>query len=179
MKHVENAGDVWMKKLTETTAEFLLNLESVNASLTNQHPFNGGWSIGQVVEHIHKSDKGMIFFLSGPSKKGDRPPDQHIPVMEKIFLNFNEKLNSPDFIIPEDKIYEKDNLIFRFKNERQEILEILEKADLTETCTAAPFPGIGEVTRLEILAFVNVHTQRHIHQLKRIVAKIANPNIEY
>ena len=35
-------------------------------------------------------------------------------------------------------------------------------------------PVFGEITKLELLHFVLYHTQRHIHQLKKILAAISN-----
>ena len=162
----------WLSELIKTDTEFINLLSSFSQTEVNIHPGPGSWSAGQVTEHIHKSDKGIIRLLSGTSKKEDRAPDQMVETIKSVFLNFDSKLDSPGFIIPEDKIYEKDLIIARFESERKTITEIVRVSDLSETCTAYPFPGFGEITRLEILSFIVSHTQRHINQLRRIAQKI-------
>jgi uncharacterized damage-inducible protein DinB len=158
----------WAKDLQKLNLRFRQLLNSFDADGINKIPSRGGWSAAQVAEHIHKSDMGMIYLLSGPSKKEARQPDLHAKKIRDLFLDFDKKLNSPDFIIPENKYYEKESLISAFDSDRIRINEILLNSDLTETCTAFPFPGSGELTRFEILTFVTAHTRRHIHQLEKI-----------
>jgi hypothetical protein len=87
-------------------------------------------------------------------------------------LDFDSKLSSPAFIIPAEKNYDKDFIISRFLLIRAKIAEAAEKSDLTMTCMSFPFPGIGELTRFEILDFIDVHTRRHTYQLQNILDKI-------
>ncbi len=163
----------WLKDLQLTNTRFLDLLGSFDNNRLNEIPFPGSWTAGQVAEHIHKSDLGMIFLLTGPVRKDSREPDQEVKKIQQVFLDFDSKLKSPDFIIPENKKYNRESILSRFESDRNSIIEILETADLTETCTARPFPGIGELTRLEIFSFILSHTKRHVHQLERISQKNA------
>jgi DinB superfamily len=163
LEKTELAGD-----LQNLNLRFRELLESFDGDRINKIPSRGGWSAAQVAEHIHKSDRGMIYLMSGPARKDTRPPDLHAEQIRNLFLDFDTKLNSPDFIIPENKLYNKESLLSAFAADRKKINEILLHSDLTETCTAFPFPGTGELTRLEIICFILAHTRRHIHQLEKI-----------
>jgi len=159
---------VWTEDLQKLNLRFRQLLESFDGDRINKIPSRGGWSAAQVAEHVHKSDQGMIYLLSGPSRKDARQPDLHAENIRNLFLDFDTKLNSPDFIIPENKFYVKESLLSAFDADRKRMNEKLLHSDLTETCTAFPFPGTGELTRLEILTFILAHTRRHIHQLEKI-----------
>lgn len=162
---------IWLKDFQTTNSRFSDLLKSFDDQRINEIPFPASWTAGQVAEHIHKSDLGMIFLLTGPVRKDTRQPDQEVEKIQKVFLDFDSKLKSPDFIIPEYKNYKGDQVLTRFESDRSRIEEIIQSTDLSETCTARPFPGIGELTRLEIFSFILAHTKRHVRQLERISEK--------
>jgi len=172
MANAEFQRNGWVKELDETNSGFLQMIETFSPQEINRVPFPGSWTAGQVAEHIHKSDEGMIFLLTGPAKREDREPDQFVEKIKEVFLNFNSRLNSPAFIIPQNKSYDKNLLLSRFETERTKITDIIKAFDLSETCTARPFPGFGEITRLEVASFIIYHTQRHLQQLHRIAKKV-------
>jgi uncharacterized damage-inducible protein DinB len=164
----------WTEDLQKLNLRFRQLIESFDEDSINKIPSRGGWSAARVAEHIHKSDQGMILLLSGPSRNDERLPDLHAKQIRDLFLDFDTKLNSPDFIIPENKFYHRESLLAVFDADRKKLNEILLHSDLTETCTAFPFPGTGELTRLEILTFILAHTRRHIHQLEKIAQEQGN-----
>lgn len=106
--------------------------------------------------------------LTAPVKKTNRAPDEKVESIKSVFLNFDIKMSSPEFITPSAQLIEKEALLNSLKDRTSKILEISESLDLSETCTAFSLPGSGEFTRLEWLYFILYHTQRHIAQLKNI-----------
>jgi hypothetical protein len=172
MSITDSEKNKWLSNLQETNTEFIDLLEAFLPEEINTVPFGGGWTAGQVAQHVHKSDQGMLMELTGPVKRENRRPDQYADMISKTFLDFETKLQSPAFIIPESREYKKDFIITRFKETRSKIGEAVQASDLTETCAAFPFPGVGELTKLEIINFVIVHTKRHIHQLRKIAGRM-------
>ena len=165
-----------MKTATELLQDFEAATEGYldivsgfNQEDINTVPFLGSWTAAQVTEHLCKSDKGMINALNGPVYPTNRPPDAGVENLRHIFLDFSTKLQSPDFIIPEDKSYDKDTLIDAFKTGREQIGNAIQSIDLTTSCQ---MPIFGEPTRLELICFVIFHTQRHINQVKHISEKL-------
>ncbi len=77
-------------------------------------------------------------------------------------------MTAPDFIVPEDKIYEREDLLISLDEIKSKINEAVQTADLTKTCLAFELPVYGFLTSLELLSFVTAHTQRHNFQLKGI-----------
>jgi hypothetical protein len=148
----------------ETLGIFL----STNKEHINMIPFAGSWTIGQVGEHILKFSSWILKSLEGPVKPTHRDSGEKIVPIEKVFLDFNSKLKSPDFIAPSEGL-KNGVLLFNSLDDRMErIINIAATEDLNLTCTSEELPGFGEMTRLEWINFYNCHTKRHIHQLNKI-----------
>ncbi len=92
------------------------------------------------------------------------------------FLDFTIKMKSPDFIVPADKNYKKDELLKILENFRLKINLAIETLDLAKTCLAFELPVLGFLTGLESIYFILYHTQRHIQQLKNIYQKLKATN---
>jgi hypothetical protein len=164
----------------KTSAELLQEFEAATnayidifAALSqneiNTVPFTGSWTAAQVTEHLCKSDSAMIQALMGPVEPTSRPPDEYVNNLRAIFLDFSTKLPSPEFIIPAPGTHDKDSLLNAFKTGREQIGKAIQTLDLSATCH---MPLFGKPTRMELIAFVIFHTQRHTNQVKRISEKL-------
>ncbi|SEW42984.1 DinB superfamily protein [Chitinophaga sp. YR573] len=161
-------------ELHNTAAALIKILSSFNEEEMNMVPFEGSWTAGQVGEHIYKSVSGVSQVLQGAVAPTERNPGEKIKSIEDLFLNFNEKFKSPEFIIPSDHPHDKKLLLKCLTLTLDEVGENLKKQDQSVTCLEFAMPGFGELTRMEWNHFIIVHTQRHIHQLKNIAEKVKN-----
>ena len=91
--------------------------------------------------------------------------DEKVPVLRDIFLNFSSKLQAPDFIIPEEKVYEKKDSMEELQNAFEQFKTNAGSVNVNEMVEGLP---MGPVTKLELIHFVLYHTQRHLHQLQKI-----------
>jgi glucose-6-phosphate isomerase len=154
-----------------TTKNNLLNvLSSFKKEQFNVAPFKGSWTARQVTEHVYKSVKGGPFLLNNEGLPTQRDPEQNVQHLRAMFLDFSTKMKSPDFILPSDEPKDKDNLTALLDDSFTGIIAAAKKQDLSQTVKDFEFPGSGPVTRIELLNFISVHTQRHIHQLQNIYA---------
>lgn len=150
----------------KATSELMQLITAFDEKQFNTVPFEGSWTAGQLAEHLRKSYEAKKT-LQHPVKAADRKPDTFIEPIKKDFLNFTNKFNSPAFIVPEKKNYNKEVLLAQISQSREQIMEAIKTLDLLEG-TSFVLPGCGELTRLELIYFMVFHTQRHIHQLKNI-----------
>lgn len=157
----------------QTFTELLQVLSSIADEKINTIPYAGSWTAGQLAQHVILSAGGFVQLLNGPVKNTERDPEANIPNLKAIFLDFNSKMKSPDFIIPEDRNYDKQELVNSLQNIKVVLLKAIETLDTTKTCIAFELPGSGYITRAEAITFAVVHTQRHVHQLKKIRQSIA------
>jgi len=135
-------------------------------------PFEGSWTAGQVAQHMVMANSGFADIMNGPVKETERAADEMEPKIKGDFLNFDIKMTTPDFIRPEARDYDKEELISALKNIREMVNNAAITLDMTKTCTAFELPVYGYLTRLEAVSFIAYHTQRHTHQLKNIYNNI-------
>lgn len=159
------------QEVENTFAALYQTLSLFEQSDINVIPFEGSWTAGQVTRHIIKATSGFHKICDGNTKKLDGAIDEKVPVLKEIFLNFNTKYNSPEFIYPEDREYEKKELLSTLQKIESEILDIVANYDVSLTCMDFEIPGIGNLTIYELINFALFHTKRHTHQLRVILDK--------
>ena len=152
----------------ETFTDFLGEFSALDEGKVNRVPFTGSWTAAQLAQHIVLSAGSFVQLLNGPVKDTDRDPEANVQQLRTIFLDLNTKFKSPDFIVPEDKDYNKQDLLKTLQEIKDGLLRAIESLDTTKTCTLFELPGSGYITRAEAITFAIVHTKRHVHQLKNI-----------
>jgi hypothetical protein len=157
--------------LENSFIELINLLSAVDETQLNTVPFPGSWTAGQVGDHLYKS-YDVIGTLKGNTSSTTRSTDMHVQAIRELFLNFEIKMKSPDFIIPSEGYINKEELINGLKERTRAILEFTDSNDLSLSCFDFDFPGYGFLTRLEWLNFIECHTKRHIHQLNTIIARM-------
>jgi hypothetical protein len=105
--------------------------------------------------------------LEMQGKTAERKPDQRVKELKDTFLNYELKMKSPPFIVPEPGPYKKDAVIEALRKSNAIVKENMDKADPNEIIDLPA--AFGEITKLELFHFVLYHTTRHVHQLKNII----------
>ena len=164
-----------ISEFDKTVDEFVTTLSQFTQEEINKVPFKGSWTAGQVGRHILKALGGAPeLFMYGEVKETERAPDEKVKAIDGDFLNFNVKFKSPEFIIPENVEYNKEELINSLKEVKEKTVEVAKTKDLSLTSLAFEMPVYGFLTLYELIHFSKVHTIRHNRQLKNIQEKLAN-----
>ncbi len=156
------------KILSETSVAIseLSNLmTAVEKDKVNTIPYEGSWTAPQLLRHVSKSVRRMAKALQMEAKPAKRNPEERIEGLKNVFLDFSKKLKQPDFLIPEEQFYEKQTAIDELNKSFSEYKGKAMNANLDELVEGLP---LGPITKLEITYFVLFHTQRHLHQMKKI-----------
>ena len=154
----------------EQVNEMLVQLlQSVDERNFNQSPGTGKWSIAQVADHIRLSNNSVAKALALKGKPVDRNPGERVGELKKMFLDFQTKYQSPDFIVPSKNIYDPELLLKELQASMQLIRDRMYEDDLDELIN---HPAFGDISKFEILHFVLYHTQRHVRQIKEIAAAL-------
>lgn len=156
--------------IDEGATELMNLLLPLSENQINRIPFKDSWTAAQLARHVTKSNKGMTQALEMHGKPAERDPMQRVKELKDTFLNFDLKLKSPDFIVPEEGVYKKDAVLAGLKNSNDQLKENAIKANPGEMINLPA--AFGEITKLELFHFVLYHTQRHIHQLKNILTHL-------
>jgi len=134
-------------------------------------PFEGSWTPGQVTTHIINATGGI------PDKNTSsaiRSYDEKVKPIESIFMNFDKKLKSPDFVLPGDGPFVKSELIHQLQTLKARHIEKILNTDPTALCLDFEFPFIGTMTRYEWFKFIIAHSKRHLFQLNNILESVHN-----
>ena len=146
-------------------------MSAVDEDKVNTIPYEGSWTAPQLLRHVTKSINGMTKAMEMDAKPAKRNPAERITELKKIFLDFSKKLTAPDFIVPEERIYEKQSAIEALNNSFSRFKESAVSANSDDLVEGLP---LGPITKLEIIHFVLYHTQRHLHQMKKICTTLKN-----
>ncbi len=158
--------------INETLEDFIETLAAFDDDEFNEIPYEGSWTPGQVGQHVILSVSAFTALLAGPDTETERLPDLHVANLKAAFLNFDIKMQSPDFIIPPAIDYDKQEQLDTLDRLLERLNEIIPDADMSRTCTGMELPMMGHLTRTEVAHFIVYHSTRHIHQLKRILSHI-------
>jgi len=160
-----------------TMQDLLASLVTFQQDAFNIKPSENRWSAAQVAEHLLKSYQTVSDTLKGPHADTDRYYNENTEQIKNIFLDFDNKLQSPEFIIPEEMLYDQAALLNLLRNTLSDIRSAFLKTDITKTCTFFTLPVLGHLTCLEWMYFIIYHTQRHIHQIKNIKESLRTANL--
>ena len=155
--------------LDETSSELLQLIDPADADILNAVPLANSWTGAQVIVHVIKSNLTIAKALKLEGKTIDRDPDERVNELKDLFLDFTIKFQSPDFILPPEMNYNKDEIVRDFLQSIEQLKEGSNDVNLAEAITHEAF---GEITKLELLYFVLFHTQRHMHQLQNILTHL-------
>ncbi|NGP89098.1 DinB family protein [Fodinibius halophilus] len=162
------------QKLKASSDSLLHTISTFPDSEFNTEPPEGGWSAGQVAEHLVKVEGGTVRVLTSEGQKADRAPEQYIPIMKKRLLDFESKMQATKPIVPDDQSKDKEDILATLQDIRQRMTSLIETQDLTQRAVAFEHPIFGYLTRVEWIVFVIYHSQRHLYQIKEL-AKGAGP----
>jgi len=146
-------------------------MSAVDEDKVNTVPYEGSWTAPQLLRHVTKSINGMTRAMQMEAKPAKRDPSERIDELKKIFLDFSKKLTQPDFIVPEERVYQKQSAIEELNKSFSRFKESAAGANLDDLIEGLP---LGPITKLEIIHFVLYHTQRHLHQMKKICEALKN-----
>lgn len=160
------------ERLSEVFDKFNSELSTVSTEILNAKPKLGTWTIGQLAQHIMLGTAGL------PDKKNRQPeraPDQFETSIREVFLNDKEKYESPAFMDPEKKTYQKEELLSKLKNNREVLLKSIKEEKLEFLCLDEEVTGWKYLTRYEWIKLIIYHMQRHTKQLKKLKASYGIP----
>lgn len=160
--------------MEQTGAELEQLISSFSQEQINTVPFEGSWTPGQVIDHVLKSLSKISFAVYASTAPADRDPALRVAAIRTMFLDFNKKMNSPDFILPDTTPLQKDALLSTVKELIEKITTAIKTLDLSLLCLDFQAPRSDKFTRLEWINFAMYHTQRHINQLKKIAIILGN-----
>ncbi|HAA17087.1 MAG TPA: hypothetical protein DCE41_37405 [Cytophagales bacterium] len=165
-----------LSRLTTRLEEHSQDIQRLIASFSPQAflelPDSGGWSAALVAEHVYRVDKGITrLVLEGEAQPTKREYDAKARTIEEQFLQFERKFSAWGQIIPEGKFESPVAANEALTAVYIRLMSNLGGVDLSQESTAFKHPLFGTLTRYELVHFIIIHGQRHMHQLERLQVK--------
>jgi hypothetical protein len=159
--------------LKKSTHELLSVISGFPEEHFNTVPPDGGWSVGQIAEHLIKIESSTVRLFTGDFKVCERDPEEKIQIMKDRFLDLDKKMTAHGPIVPDDSPKDKDKVLDKLQDLRQRLTGMIELHDLSEVITSFAHPLFGLLTRIEWIYFNIYHTQRHLTQIQKILKQVS------
>jgi len=160
-------------ELKETTQKLLQTINDYPKEKFNIQPPGGGWTTGEVAEHLIKVETGTVRLFVGDHEDCSRNPEEKIPEIKKRLSDFDNKMSASGPITPDKKPKDKQEVLQKLQDIRQRLIGIIGVQDLTKVISDFDHPLFGSLTKIEWLVFTIHHSRRHTHQIKNIARKLA------
>ncbi len=161
--------------IDQSTSNLLQMLSSIDEKEFNQRK-NEAWSVADVAEHLLSLETQINLFIK-EAHPTERAPDLKVePVMHGL-QSFENRYNAPDFTLPSAEDKDKNKLMNGLQEQRDILRQIILTTDITETVNQK-HPVIGSMTRLEWACFNIHHTDRHLQQIRNILAALKDQSIQ-
>jgi hypothetical protein len=160
-------------------AALLAAVDAVPASLREQPPAPGRWSVAQVLEHLAHTEAQvaglLVRGLRRLEKDGLHPATDAAPVLPAIdgkrLLDRGQKLTAPPNVQPKHGLTSAQALV-ALADSRRELENALQAGDgIDVSAIKAPHPALGEIDFHQWIAFVGLHEQRHAAQIRELAPR--------
>jgi len=158
--------------LQANTEQFIQSFRDVPDDRFNTRPATDEWSVGEIVEHVYRSEFGIPRLFNGPTKASQRDPSEKITLMTNKLSDSSAKYSAFGPILPSEKMKHKTELMKKFSTNRKKIARLIETQAAEEVCILFKHPFFGELTRLEWIRFCIIHAERHRQQIKSTIQKV-------
>jgi len=168
---MEDSNNKLANQFRKTTEELIRLIEKFDHESFNQKPARGGWTAGEVTEHLLLFDIRLNQVLATATHKTERDITEKMPVFTARVSDRKNKIDAPPFLLPLPGIQSLPELVEKIRAERTKIVRIIEENDLSFHSKEFPHRLFGELTAHEWINLVDVHTNRHMAQLLELLDK--------
>ena len=159
---------VLLTTLQENTDQLTKLLASFDFEAFNHKPANGGWSAGDIGEHILIFDIRLNTLLQDAKTPSGRDPHQQIKAIMDRLEDRENKIEAPEFLKPSGNTNDPVDIIEKIRAERAKVARFIEHNDLSLLNDKTPHRFFGTLTALEWIILVIQHTIRHLPQLEAL-----------
>jgi hypothetical protein len=164
-----------------TRKQFLDTLGPLSEAQMKWKPGPAAWSVAEVAEHIVTSEDflpGVVTKLMAgpatPEKKKANPRETDFMLM-KVLPVREQKAQAPEPLKPTGKYPNKAALLSAFRAARDRNIAYVRDTSDDLRVHFAPHPLFGELDGLQWYILIAGHTERHLNQMKEVMASPGFP----
>ena len=152
--------------LRTNTDDLLKELARFDYPSFNQKPGSGGWSAGEIAEHLLLFDIRVNTVLSGKSTPTTRDAQEKINMFQERLADRENKIDAPPFLMPSNVAKDPTALVEKIIAERRKLDQMITDTDLYLEYPDTPHRLFGTLTGVEWVQLLIHHCNRHLLQLK-------------
>lgn len=170
-----------MSQLHTTRKMMVDALAGVSPAQWNFKPGPDRWSVGEVVEHVILSENRIYGLVSGKMANAGSEPDKSAEVVGKDEMVLKAvpertiRVKTTEALEPKHQFKDKAAALAAFLTARDRTIEYLEKTPVDLRAHFSPHPVLGTLDGYQWLLFVSSHSERHINQMKEVMADAKYP----
>lgn len=151
------------------TDALLQTLSRFDASSFNTKRADGGWSAGDIAEHILLADKRFTIVLEGAASEATHEGGENVSKFTARLSDRANKLDAPPFLVPSENEKDKEGMIAEIRSERNRIAALIGSGNMNLVNYDAPHRLFGPMVSQEWIKFNILHTERHLKQLEELL----------
>ena len=163
--------------IEKSRKELFDDLKNYDDEVINKKPSPGAWSIAQVIEHLIIAEDGSLKYLQKKTQDTSKVPVAGLGSKWRFFLTntvfvLNINFKAPKVVVPTDNYATVGQLNERWSKVRTDTFNLLNKlpeADLKKEIWKHAVAGKMDINQM--LAFFNMHFNRHRKQVYRTLAQ--------
>ena len=152
--------------LRTNTDDLLKALSRFDYTAFNCKPSGGGWTAGEITEHLLLNDIRVNTVLSGKTFPTDRDPQEKVNAFQDRLADRENKIDAPAFLLPSEVAKDPIALTERILAERRKLNQVILDTDLSLIYPDSPHRLFGPLTGIEWVQFLIHHCNRHLIQLE-------------
>ncbi|MEM7037215.1 MAG: DinB family protein [Bacteroidota bacterium] len=132
------------------------------------------WSAAYIVEHLVRSEAGILHIMKGPVEPpADRPPMEKVDLVEATFARTDRNYSAQGPIVPKGNRGGKADLLQAMRDARAGTVEALQTLPPDEIVASFEHFFFGKLSRREWAWFNVHHGNRHLVQMEGLKVKFA------
>jgi uncharacterized damage-inducible protein DinB len=161
-------------------AELLTAVSLVPEPLRQQRAEAAGWSVAEVLEHLHRVERGitrlLVHSLERARAEGIGPELETSSMMGSLdqyqLTRRGRPISAPEPVLPRGEL-SAAQAIAALTNSRQALLSALEAADgIALGAITYSHPLLGPLNLYQWVLFVGQHEARHAAQIQEIASRL-------
>lgn len=173
--------DYALSALHATRKQVIDVVSGLSEAQLHWKPAPNAWSVLEIAEHVEMLEDSLPKMVAAalkapatPDKKKADPRQMDYAIMKNVPVR-DKKLQAPESIRPKDTYKTGAALLKAFRASRDRNLTYVRetKDDLRDHF--APNPALGDLDGLQWYIFLAAHTERHVNQMREVMANPAFP----
>lgn len=152
--------------LWNNTNDLLKLIARFDSETFNKIPSTGGWSAGQIAEHLLLFDSHVMGVFTGETGDLFRDYQLMVNVISEIMKDLTTKLIATQDLLPSETAKSPDALAKKLMEHRRKLLDSSLQPSVFYGYRLSPHRLFCQLSGIEWITFVIYHSRRHMIQME-------------